>query len=138
MKKEDNQNGIHKEHKSKYWYGRKNKVVRYYFYIQQGLTLLNEFRYLIMAVMATYALLKLENPWVMPLMFFISLPTLGAIGYISVHHIQKVMEWLNIEYTTHFSRYNIDLQEEQVRLQKEQLEVLKELKEFMKEFKIND
>lgn len=103
----------HRKDKGKYWYGGKNKAIRYYFYVQQGLALLNEFRYLIMSVLAIYALLKLDNPWLMPLMFFLALPILAIVGYISVHHVQKVMEWLNIEYTTHFNRYNITLQEKQ-------------------------
>jgi len=108
-----------------YWKGGKNKTIRYYFYVQQGLALLNEFRYLIMSVLAIYALLKLEDWWMMPIMFFTALPFLCMLGWVSVHHVQKVMEWLNIKYTTHYSLYNIELQEQQ-------LQILQEIRECLK------
>ena len=100
-----------KECDPKFWNGRKNKSIRYYFYMQQGLLLLNEFRYLIMAVFAVYLTFKLENPLFLPLMFLVALPVLVFLGYLSVHHIAKVIEYLNIQYSTHWSRYGIDLQE---------------------------
>ena len=39
--------------------GLKNKSIRYYFYIQKGLALCNEFRYLMMAIFGIYFTLKL-------------------------------------------------------------------------------
>lgn len=99
------------EKDKRYMDGFWNKCVRYYFYMQRGLGLLNEARYLIMAILAIYAILKLENFWLMPLMFFASLPILMALGYLSVHHMSKVMDYLSVHYGTHFSRYSVELQE---------------------------
>jgi hypothetical protein len=95
----------------KYWDGNDNKAIRYYFYIQRGLALLNEFRYLIMAVLAVYALLKLEDWWLMPIMFFGSIPVLLFLGWISVHRMSRVMDYLSVQFGTHFGRYSVELQE---------------------------
>lgn len=115
-----------KEDKEKYWDGGKNKAIRYYFYIQMGLALLNEFRYLIMSVLAIYALLRLDNVWYMPVMFFSVIPVLWVLGWMSIHHMEKTMEYLKTHFATHFIRYNIELQEKQ-------LELLEEIKEFLKQ-----
>lgn len=99
------------ENKKKYWDGRENYFIRLYFYVQRGLNLLNEFRYLIFSVMAVYALLKLENPLYMVLMFILAIPILLILGWYSTHHMAKVMDFLNIQFSTHFGRYSIELQE---------------------------
>lgn len=101
---------MEEKHK-RFWDGNKNKAIRYYFYVNKGLNLLNEARYLIMAILAIYTILKIKNPLFMPLMFFGSLPVLCISGYISVHHMSKVMDFLNVHFGTHFSRYSVELQE---------------------------
>ena len=103
----------------KYWKGKKNKAIRYYFYAQKGLDLLNEFRYLLMAIFALYYALKVNNIILIPIMFFIALPILILLGWLSVHHMKKVMEYLTIQFATHWSRYQFDLQEEVVKTLKE-------------------
>lgn len=95
-----------------YWIGNVNKGIRYYFYIQRGLTLLNEFRYLIMAILALYAILKLDNPWLMPIMLLGSLPILLILGYISVHYMSKVMDYLSVHFGTYQSKRSLELQEQ--------------------------
>lgn len=100
----------------KYWKGRKNKAIRYYFYAQRGLELLNEFRYLLMAIFAIYYALRIENIFLIPVMFMISLPVLMFLGWMSTHHMKKVMEYLNIEFSTHWSRKNYEIQGEQLKM----------------------
>lgn len=107
-------NNIDHKHESKYWHGTKNKFIRYYFYVQRGLVLLNEFRYVVMVVFVMYNFIGIKNLWLIPGMFITCIPVLLICGWISVHHMEKVMEYLNIQYTTHFSRYNIELQEKQL------------------------
>jgi hypothetical protein len=104
--------------KSKYWDGNKNKAIRYYFYMQKGLALLNEFRYLLMAIFMFYHFLKIDNILIIPIMFVVCVPCLAFLGHMAVHQMDKVMEYLNIEYATHFSRHNIDLQEKQLKVLK--------------------
>lgn len=98
--------------RAKYWNGPKNKAIRFYFYSQRGLALLNEARYLIMGVFALYYTLRLENPAFLVVMFAIAIPILIFIGWVSVHHIGKVVDWLNVQFSTHFGRYQITLLEE--------------------------
>ena len=105
--------------KSQYWDGFKNKSIRYYYYVRRGLELLNEFRYLIMGILGFYYALKLDNPMMMVVMFGASIPILIILGWLMVHHIAKVIEWLNIQYSTHWSRYTYDLQEEIIKQLKE-------------------
>lgn len=95
-----------------YWDGNKNKAIRYYFYCQRGLDLFNNFRYVIMAIFGVYYTLKLHNSWWLLIMFFLSIPFLMYIGYWSVHHVGKVIDWLNVKFSTHYSLYQIKLLEE--------------------------
>ena len=99
------------ENETKYWKGNKNKAIRYYFYAQNGLKLLNEFRYLLMAIFALYYALRIDNIFLIPIMFFVALPILILLGWISIHHMQKVMEWIDIKFATHWGRYSYELQE---------------------------
>lgn len=101
--------------KDKYWNGVANRGVRYYFYCNRGLTLLNEFRYLLMGILAVYALLKLDNPWTMLVMFVVAVPILCVLGWVFTHKMARVMDFLNINFSTHFSKYSIEMQERQVK-----------------------
>jgi len=105
----------HTKAKKEYWDGSKNKSIRFYFYSQRGLALFNEFRYLFMLIFGLYVLMKLSNPVWLVGMFVVSLPLLILFGWIQVHHLAKVMDWLNIEFATYWSRYQFDLQERQVK-----------------------
>ncbi len=111
--------------KKKYWEGNTNKTIRYYFYSQRGLALFNEFRYLFMLIFGIYITFKLTNPIYLVGMFLISTPLLILVGYVSVHHVSKVMDWLSIEFSTHFSRYSYTLLENQLKRLDEILDELK-------------
>lgn len=95
-----------------YFLGGKNKAIRYYFYSQRGLALLNEGRYLIMGVFALYYTLKLTNPLMLVGMFAIAIPLLITIGWFSVNHVGKVVDYLNIKYSTHYGKLQFTLLEE--------------------------
>ena len=113
--------------KKQYWDGKANKVIRYYFYSQRGLALFNEFRYLFMVIFGAYVLMKLSNPWWLVVMFVISFPLLCLFGWLQVHRMAKVMDWLNIEFSTFWSRYSFDLQERQVKAVEEINNAVKEV-----------
>jgi uncharacterized protein YacL len=104
-----------KDESKTYWDGTLNKAVRYNFYVQRGLAMLNEMRYLILSIMATYALLKLNNPWIMVVMFIVALPILGLLGWMYTFKMAKTMDFLNVKFSTHFSKYSIEMQERQVK-----------------------
>jgi len=98
--------------KEKYWNGSKNKAIRYWYYNQKGLELFNQFKYLVAAIFAIYWTLKLDQPIWLLVMFGISIPLLSLIGWVQVHHIGKVVDWLNIQFSTHWGRYQYTLLEE--------------------------
>lgn len=102
--------------KEKYWDGNANKIIRYYYYSQRGLALFNEFRYVFMLIFGVYITLKLQNPLWLVGMFLISIPILIGVGWVAVHHVSKVVDWLSIEFSTHWGRYTYDLQEQQNRI----------------------
>lgn len=99
-----------------YTKGKKNWVVRQYFYVQRGLALLNEFRYLFMGILAAYYTLKMDNPAIIVIMFILAVPALCFVGWVSVHYVAKVLDFLNIEYATTWGRYTYDLAEKQIQL----------------------
>jgi hypothetical protein len=110
-----------------YWNGNQNKAIRYYFYSQRGLALFNEFRYLFMLIFGVYFALKLSNIFWFVLMFLVSIPVLCFFGWLSVHKIAKVIDWLNVEYSTHWSKYGYELQETQNNLLRKILDKLDSL-----------
>jgi len=119
-----------KDHRSKeYWIGPKNKAIRYYYYAKKGLELMNEFRYLIMAVFAMYYTLRINNIFLIPIMFFMAIPVLVFLGWLSVHHMQKVMEWINVRFSTHWSMYSYKLSEDRNITLKEIQDDIKKIRE---------
>lgn len=95
-----------------HWRGWKNKAIRYYFYMSKGLDLFNNFRYVFMAIAGLYIALKLKNALWLLAMFGISIPILMVAGYVSIHHIGKVVDWLGVRFGTHYSLYNFKLLED--------------------------
>ncbi len=95
----------------RYWQGRKNFIARGWYYILQGLDLINSFKYLGAFILGIYAILKLTNPWVMVVIFLISLPLLLIAGYLKAWHVNKVVDWLTVELGTHWGRHGYNLQE---------------------------
>ena len=95
-----------------HWLGTKNRIIRYYFYINTGLNVFNNFKYLVAAIIGLYWTLHLKNKAWLLVMGGISIPTLGIIGYYSIHHFNKVMDWLNVKFGTHYGIYQIELLQE--------------------------
>ena len=91
-----------------YTKGIKSLMIRCYFYIEQGLNVLNMFRNLFLGIFGLYITLKFTNYMYMVAMVFGSLPILAIVGYYSVHKINKTKEWLNIKFSTHYAMKTFD------------------------------
>jgi hypothetical protein len=65
-----------------------------------------------MVCLALYAFMKLDNIFLIPAMFFCFIPPLTFSGWVAVHRMDKIIEFLNTRYATHYSHYNIQIQEE--------------------------
>ena len=108
------------------WYGPKQRAVRYYYYVRKGLDFFNAFRYVIMSIFGLYYLLKFTNPLMFPVMFLVCIPVLFIVGYCDVHHMNKITEYIAVQFASHWARYGVDLQEQRNDLLKE---IIKELRE---------
>lgn len=97
-----------------YYDGFKNQIIRIWYYLNHGLGLMNEFKYLIGGILATYYFLKTDNLKLMIWMFVIALPILVFAGWFWTHKAKRTIEYFDIKYTTHFGQYNIRLQEKQI------------------------
>lgn len=117
---------LSENHYKDFWQGGKNKAIRLFYYSQRGLVLANEFRYLFIAILGVYYAMRLSNPVWLVIMFSVAVPLLIIIGWVSVHHISKVVDFLNIRFSTHYSLYQYELLENQ-------LKELKEIKEKINE-----
>lgn len=99
--------------------GTENRLIRYYFYINQGLSMLNNFRNLFLVIFAAYFTLKLDNYFLLVAMFIPSLIVLAIIGYYATHRMNKITEWLNLRFSTTYGIQQFNLQHEQNELLKE-------------------
>lgn len=109
------------EKNPQYWDGGKNKTIRYWFYVKQGISVLNEVRNLFFIILGSCFTFKeqfpiLKNLWFVSGILLVSFFVLGIVGFIFTHHVNKVVDWLNIQYATHWSRYTYDLMEKQITL----------------------
>lgn len=107
MKAED----IRNEYTKTYDKGVLNHGVRAWFYLQKGLNLMNEFKYLVAGILALYYTLQLDSYMILVGIFVISIPVLTFIGWFHTHKMAKAMEWTAMVFSSYFSRYNVDLNE---------------------------
>lgn len=112
-----------------YLTGWHNFAIRTYFYLQQGLNVLNSFRNLFLGIFGLYITLKLGSWWWLVVMFSVSLPILVLAGRYSVHRLNKVQDWLTMRFSTHFGIKQFDNIREQVELLREIRDALEKLNE---------
>lgn len=86
-----------------FMHGMENRGIRYYYYLNTGLNILNQFRNLLLGIFGLYVILKLENPVFLVLMFLLCLPVLTTIGYYNVHRMNKVLEWVGMRFSSHYA-----------------------------------
>lgn len=107
---------INENTRARYFYGWKNALIRQYFYLNEGLNVLNQFKYLVGGILAFCFLIKLTSYIWIGGIFLGSLPLLILIGYVWSRRVMRTLEWFNIEFSTHFAKYNIQMQEKHVEL----------------------
>jgi len=91
--------------------GLKNVVVRLYFYCSRGMDLVNQFRNLFLLIFGVYFTFKLAAPVWLAVMFSVAVPGLILAGWVQVNHMAKTLNWLEVEYASHWTRYSFELQE---------------------------
>ncbi len=101
---------VTQEERDLYLQGHGNRLIRYYYYLEQGLNILNEFRNLFLGIIALYIALHLTNFLWMALMFIPSIVALTIVGYFAVHRVAKVKEWVSLRFSTHYGIRSFDYQ----------------------------
>lgn len=104
-----------------------NHAVRAWFYLQRGLQVMNEFKYLVAGILAFYYTLELHSIPLLLIIFFVSIPILMFAGFFHVHKMAKALEWTSMMFSSYFARHNVDLQENQVLYTAEMKELLQEI-----------
>lgn len=117
----------HEKSRIAYWTGRKNRIVRYWTYLERGFDLINKGRYFILAIFGVYIALKLINPLWLVLMFIVGIPVMILIGRYYLHRVVKVQEWVNVTFGSvlGFNQYNIEVR--QMELLEKQVELLEKI-----------
>lgn len=107
------------DEKDLHWHGWKNRSIRHVFYTRNGAGLVNEFRNVFYIPLGFYIVLKIHDHAFLFGVFLLSMPVLDFIGWLQVHHLGKVTEWLNIKFATHYGKKGFDNQTEMIDLLKE-------------------
>ncbi len=89
------------------------------FYILKGTDFVNFFKYVGAGIVVLYVALKLTDVWSFIGMVLISLPILFVIGWIYIHKLARVLDYLTTQHGTFWSRYQFSLLERQIELLKE-------------------
>lgn len=109
-------NEINDDYHSKSWM---NLAKKGYFYLGRGLAELNNWKNLFIGIIGLCIAVKIESIWIMAVIFAISIPLLILAGYIMVHRISRMMDYLSIKFGSHFATRNFDYVEGQYELMKE-------------------
>ena len=87
------------EVRERYYEGIRNKLIRTYYYLEHGLNLLNEFKYLIAGILAFYYFLKTDNIMIMVWIFVVAVPLLTVAGWFWLHKAKRSLEYFDLKYT---------------------------------------
>jgi hypothetical protein len=123
---------IREEYSKTFDKGLFNHSVRMWFYLQRGLDLINQFKYLVAGIIAFYYTLKLTNVYWIAVIFLISLPILVVVGWFQTHKMARVMEWTSMIFGSYFGRYGMDLSEKNVEFTQKNHDLLVEIRDLLK------
>lgn len=103
----------------KYLNGPMNWIIRYYYYLSNGLVELNGFRNLFLGILTVYITFKLDSYWYAVIIFIISIAILTWVGYYMTHKVSKVRDWLTVRFSSYFGMKSINYTEESFKLLQE-------------------
>ena len=118
---------VRNEYDKAYDKGFLNHGIRAWFYLQRGLGMVNEFKYVVGGILAIYYTLQLDSYWWIVGTFVACIPLLIFVGFFQTHKMAKALEWTGMMFSSYFARHNVDLQEQQVLFTGEQKKLLEEI-----------
>ena len=112
-----------------FWEGSRNRIVRYWVYLEKGFELINKGRYYILAIGGLYYTLKLTSVWWIVGMFLVGIPIFIIIGRYYLHRVSRIQEWVNATFGSvlGYNQYNLTIRQTEL-LE----EILKELHDLPK------
>lgn len=87
----------------KYLKGRQNWMIRMYFYLRQGMNMLNDFHNVFLGMITLALTFKVTSLLIITGITLPSLVLLIFVGYYNVHKFSKMSEWLSMRFGTHYS-----------------------------------
>lgn len=109
----------------KYLAGKTNWLIRYYYYLSNGLNELNNFRNILLGILTIYVTFKLSNYWWAVGIFVVSVLVLTLVGYLMVHRVSKVRDWLGMRFSSYFGMKSVNYTEESFKLLQEIRDLIK-------------
>ena len=107
---------VNENSEKRYMRGWINFIIRLYYFLQEGLNQVNQWKYIIMGILGFAFLIKITSYIVIGLMFAGAVPILMLIGYLWVTRGKKSTEYYQTRDTTIFGRYGVEIQERQIQL----------------------
>lgn len=111
-----------------YLQGKENWMMRMYFYLQNGLSLLNDFHNIFLAMITLDLTFGIKNIFVLTGIAIPALVIFVFLGYYNVHKFSKITEWLRLRFGSHFGIKSFNFTQGQYDLLVEIRDLLKEQK----------
>lgn len=99
----------HDDKNPQYWNGAENRAIRHGFYCLKGVDIFNMVRNPIWTILGIYAILKLDNPWWIVVMTVPSIIVFWLAGYLWVHRVGRVFDYLTVRFSTHYAKKQFDI-----------------------------
>lgn len=107
-----------------------NLLLRFYYYVQEGMQQLNGLRtigYALIGLAGVFAVAQSGKYWILVLIGLASIPSLGLLGWLWVTRGKKSIEYYQVRYTSTYGRYQIEMQEKQIEQQAKIIELLERI-----------
>lgn len=95
-----------------YWAGRHNLLIRWWVYLIHGLEMVNQFKYVLAAIISGYVILKITDPVWMVIVGIAVVPPLIVVGRWQLQKAAKVEQYVTMEYgnVLKWSDYNVKVE----------------------------
>ena len=122
---------INSNSEKRYYHGWINWSFRQYFYTQEGLNNVGQFRTIAYFLIGIGLIFKIDNSnyKLLAMIGLATLPILWVLGYIMATRGNKSLDYFRMKNLATFSKYAIEMQERNIKQQDEIISELKKLNE---------